>query len=161
MTQRYEILMLAVPEITQDEIKNIEKEIDGLVSKAKGSILSFDRWGKFKLAYPVKRNDYGIYFLSRFEVAPGSNVGEDVNQLFKVKLDNIVMRHIVSCLKPNQSLEYQRPKSLEEAPTSRDMNSFLKENQMEGLLSSVDGKRGAPRRGKVEFEQEADMDDEA
>ncbi len=143
MNQKYEVLMLAVPEVTQDEIKNIEKQVDTAVSKAKGNILAFDRWGKFKLAYPVRRNEYGVYFLARFEVPNGHNMANEIRQLFKVKLDDVVMRHVVSRVE-GDSLEYQRPKSLEETPTSRDMNTFLKENKMEGLLSTVDAKEKAP-----------------
>lgn len=52
---RYEALMLTVPEITADEAKSIEQQFDRLVADKKGSIISFEKWGKFRLAYPVKR----------------------------------------------------------------------------------------------------------
>lgn len=127
--------MLAVPELTQDESKQIENELDKIINKAKGKILSFERWGKFKLTYPIRNNDYGVYFLVRFELPQMDSVLKDIQTLFKVKLNDLIMRHMVSRLDSEQSIEYQRPKSLEETPASRDMDSFLKENKMEGLLS--------------------------
>ena len=68
-TNRYEVLMLAVPEITQDESKQIENELDKIINAAKGKVLSFERWGKFKLTYPIRKNEYGVYFLVRFDIS--------------------------------------------------------------------------------------------
>ena len=147
MSQRYEVLILTVPEITQDEIKQLEVELDKLVISTKGSIISFERWGKYKLTYPIRHNEYGVYFLLRFETP--EVLTKQIDELFKIKLNSFVMRHIVTALK-GDSLLYQRPKSLEEAPTSRDMSSFLKENKMEGLLSSVNDKKEAVSPKKVE-----------
>lgn len=149
MTQRYEVLVLTVPEITQDETKQLETELDRLISKAKGSVISFERWGKFKLTYPVRGNAYGVYFLTRFEGS--AEILKEVDQLFKIKLHTFVMRHMISQVK-GDSLEYQRPKSLEETPASRDMDTFLKENKMEGLLSSVDEKKEEASAEKVDAE---------
>lgn len=135
--------MLTVPEITQDEAKQLETELDKLVTGVKGSVLSFEKWGKYKLTYPISGNEYGVYFLIRFETP--ETLTTQIDELFKIKLNNFVMRYVVSRVEGN-SLEYQRPKSLEEAPASRDMDAFLKENKMEGLLSSVDEKKKAEAR---------------
>ncbi|NBP14723.1 30S ribosomal protein S6 [bacterium] len=133
---RYEILMLATPAITQDEASNVEKGIQEIVKEVKGSVISFERWGKFRLAYPVKKNDYGIYFLTRFEVPTTQPVLETIKTAFTVKYNEIVMRHVVVKLDTKQSLEYKRPQSVEDAPVARDVDSFLRENNMEGLRGS-------------------------
>ncbi len=145
--QRYEVLILAVPEITKDELKQMENQLDRLITDAKGSTLSFERWGKFKLTYPVRGNEYGVYCLMRFE-APGSLI-KDMRDFFAVKLHDIAMRHVIARV-AGDSLVYQRPKSLEEASTSRDVDTFLKENQMGGLLSSIDEKADKGSRKEVE-----------
>ena len=137
MLHRYETLLLTVPEITQDETKNLESSVDKLVKEAKGIMLSFERWGKFKLTYPIKKNDYGVYFLARFEVDQGTTVVNDIKSLFVVKLNNLVMRDMITRLDLEDSLAYQRPQSLEET-------------QMEGLLSSVDK---ASKKAPVEVEK--------
>ena len=151
MADLYEALILAVPEITQDETKHIENELDRVVNKTKGKIISFERWGKYKLFYTIRKNDYGVYFLVRFE-APDHALLKDIQELFRVKLHDVVMRHMITCVEPG-AVEYQRPKSLEETPTSRDMDTFLKENEMEELLSSVDSDKSKSRDGDKTVEK--------
>jgi small subunit ribosomal protein S6 len=123
---RYEILMLTIPEVTEDEIKGIESQIQGILRAAKGTLISFERWGKYRLCYPVKKNEYGVYFLVRFEL-PGDAeaVLNDVKSLINVKFYDLIMRSMVTVLDPKQSLVYQRPTSLEEAPR-RESGSFLR-----------------------------------
>lgn len=138
---RYEVLMLSVPEITQDEAKTIESQLDRAVKGSKGTMISFERWGKYRLSYPIAKNDYGIYFLARFEVAESAEVLNELKTVFTVKLNDIVMRNMVSRLDVEGSLVYARPQSLEEAPV-RDVDKFLRENKMQGLIKRD---RHAPR----------------
>ena len=133
MVSRYEVLILTAPEITADEAKTIETQFDRVIKEAKGTVISFERWGKYKLTYPIRKNDYGVYFLARFETDTATV--ESVRSLLALKFYELVMRHMIVQLDPKKSLEYQKPPSLEDAP-SRDVNTFLKENRMEGLMSS-------------------------
>lgn len=138
MLSRYETLFLTVPEITQDESKTIEKQLYALISVSNGSIISFEKWGKYKLAYPVRKYDYGVYFLMRFEIEDDLKRGNLINSIrdfFNVKHTELVMRHVIVRLNPKASLAYKKPDSLEEVPTI-DVDEFLKENKMTGLLSS-------------------------
>lgn len=132
---RYESLILVVPEITSDESTSFEKNLGKLITDNHGSMISFDRWGKFYLAYPIRKFDYGIYYLLRFEVdqKDRGDLLANLNNFFTVKYNELVMRNNIIKLDPNQSLEYQRPESLEEAP-SHDVDTFLKDNKMNGLV---------------------------
>ncbi len=138
---RYELLMLAVPEITQDEIKGLETLIEKTIQDAQGSVLSFDRWGKHRLAFPVRKSDYGVYFLVRFEMKKTEPLLGEIASLFSIKLTTIVMRHVVTRLDLDKSLAYERPVSVEDAP-ARDVDSFLRKNKMGGLIG---GRAGAGR----------------
>jgi small subunit ribosomal protein S6 len=133
---RYESLFLAVPEITADETKTVESQLEKVVQDLQGTIISYERWGKYRLAYPVRKNEYGVYFLMRFEIGDKNKVKllESLNTVFAVKQADLIMRSIVVVLAADRSLEYHRPESLEEVPT-RDVDTFLKENKMSGLLS--------------------------
>lgn len=135
MIRRYEILILAIPEVTQDEMKTIEADVDRLVRAGKGSLISFERWGKYRLSYPVRKNEYGVYSLVRFEIPVGSSVLEDINALFTVKLHEIIMRSVVTLLDPRRPLTYQRPKSLEESP-AREVGSFMREEKGDDSLGN-------------------------
>jgi small subunit ribosomal protein S6 len=124
---RYEALVLTVPEITQDEIKRLETDFDSIIKTAKAATISFDKWGKHRLSYPIEKNDYGIYFLARFETEQASfPVLEELKNLFAVRFNDVVMRHMIVALDKNQSLEYERPLSVEEAP-AKEANPFVKD----------------------------------
>jgi small subunit ribosomal protein S6 len=159
MLQRYEVLMLAVPEITQDETKSIEKQIDSVVRNASGSLISFERWGKYKLCFPIERNDYGIYFLVRFETEKAAEALDEMASLFKIKLNNIVMRNMLTKLEPDQPLAYQRPKSLEDAPEATTTRGFMDERKkIEGLISAVDAKTRPSVTEDSEEDDDTDFD---
>lgn len=136
MMNRYEILMLGVPQITEDETRSIEQQLETHIKNAGGSILTFDRWGKYKLAYPVKKNDYGIYFLTRFEVPKNPAVFEDIRSMFAVKYSELIVRHVVVKLQENQNLEYKRPQSVEDMP-ARD-GEFSREKRSEKFDDGLD-----------------------
>ena len=121
-------------------------------------MISFERWGKYRLAYPVKKHDYGVYFLSRFEVdrSKSFSLVKDLKSLFEVKYPILVMRNMTTALQPDQSLVYHKPESLEDTPM-RDVDSFIRENKMEGLLSAIPSKK-AP--AKVEAKPQDDMNEQ-
>jgi ribosomal protein S6 len=135
MLQMYEALMLSVPEITGDEIKNLEMQLDKLVKAGGGSTISFERWGKYKLAYDINKSEYGVYFLTRFEVPQGTTLVNDMKTLLKVKLNNVVMRDMISVLDPKTPLTYQRARSLEEAPAREEGAAFSRDNRSSGFFS--------------------------
>jgi len=155
---RYEVLMLAVPEVTQDESKQIEQQLDTIARSTDGSLISFERWGKYKLAYPVDSNDYGVYFLARFE-SNQPNMLDEVNSLFKIKLNDVVMRNQVNKLDANQTLVYNRPKSLEDAPETSNARGFMDERKkIEGLISAVESKKKLEGTAEEDLEQNEDSE---
>ena len=129
MLQRYESLYIAVPEITQDEASKVESHLTKAVKDAKGALISFERWGKYHLTYPIRKNEYGVYYLIRFEVEDETKdeLLKSIKALFKVKLHDLVMRNVVLRLHPEGSLEYKRPESLEEAP--KEIDTIMKESK--------------------------------
>jgi small subunit ribosomal protein S6 len=132
---RYELLMLTLPELTTDESVMLESQIEQILKENRAELISYERWGKFKLAYPIRNYDYGVYFLVRFSCASVSKASllSAIKVFCMVKHTDLIMRHMVHILPSTGSLEYYRPESLEEAP-SRSVDAFLKENKMTGLL---------------------------
>ncbi len=139
---RYEMLFLTVPEITGDEIESIKSYFQKSVRAAQGDMLSFERWGKYRLAYPVNKNDYGVYFLTRFEVAQEQRDAllKDIRGSYVFKFNHLIVKNMICRLDEKASLEYKRPESLEDTP--HDIDSFLKKNDMEGLLKPKGTFRG-------------------
>ena len=134
---RYETLLLAVPGITGDESSLLERNFEKLLQESKGKVVSFEKWGKCRLAYSVRHNDYGVYFLARFELDPTSDFFSKVGTMFTIKYNDVIMRSsTVKVIQGKQFANY-RPDTVEEMPT-RDVNDFLRENKMQGLISSED-----------------------
>jgi ribosomal protein S6 len=117
---RYEVLFLTVPTLTSDQAEMIETQCASLIKENKAFLISFERWGKYRLAYPVNQNEYGVYFLVRFEIdaAHKQALLNALHTFFAVKYNELVMRHLVNLLGENGTLEYRRPESLDTIPTA-------------------------------------------
>jgi ribosomal protein S6 len=113
------MLLLFRPDIAQEMYNEIRSRLEAAVlDENMGKVVSFDRWGKYLLAYQVKKCSYGVYSLFRFGLS--SSCGEAVllklRSLCLVKFNNDVMRHVfvkVGAVAPG---EYCRPDSLEDMP---------------------------------------------
>ncbi len=148
---RYEALVLVPTESTNDDISTIERQIDDICSKSEGSMISFDRWGKYQLCFPVRKHSYGVYLLVRFEVTKekAPQVLKTIDTLLKVKHNELVMRYVISKMSPKSSLEYEKPESLD---ATRDTNLELKEEaKIEHLLDTVEA--STPRRAQREVSE--------
>ena len=62
----YELLYIVNPNFEDDKAKNIIDEIGSEIEKHGVSIINHQVWGKKRLAYPIKKNKYGIYILLHF-----------------------------------------------------------------------------------------------
>lgn len=66
----YEALYIVQPDLDDDGIQTIAKEVESLVEKNGGTIVRSEIWGRRKLAYPVKKHTDGCYVLLRFQALP-------------------------------------------------------------------------------------------
>ncbi len=123
---RYEILMLARPDTTSDEITSIEKAIESQVAIAKGKVITFDRWGKYRLSYPVEKNSYGQYILSRFDVSNElkGELLKAIDTLLKIKHNEQVVRFVTKLLAPDAPLTYAKPEPVD-STEGRDRDKAL------------------------------------
>jgi len=67
----YEALYIVHPEVKDDEIQTIAKNVETLVTDNGGAIVRSEIQGRRKLAYEVKRCTEGCYVLLRFQSGPG------------------------------------------------------------------------------------------
>lgn len=150
---RYEVLFLTVPEITKDEAEAIKAHFSKVIRAHKGTLISFDRWGKYRLAYVVNKNEYGVYFLARFEVDAENKASllAAIKDIFVFKFNTLIPKHIIERIALDEPAEYRRPASLEDNP--QDIDTFLKRNEMEGLL-----KKGPARKNLEHREKSRDVD---
>ncbi len=130
----YETLILSHTHVTNDELSAMEDFFDKLTSDVGGAVKSFDKWGKYRLAYPIKKNDYGMYLLVRYELPQDklSNVFKDLDSFLKIKCNETVLRSVTKRLDSDLPLEYRRPEPVD--ARSGSLDTFLKDNKMESFL---------------------------
>lgn len=76
-----------------DEAKDaVQAKFEGVITSAGGSVVSVDKWGNKKLAYPIKYKTEGYYVLLTFEAE-----GAAVKELDRVaSITGEVLRRIIT-----------------------------------------------------------------
>ena len=89
---KYEMLYLLNNDAT-DEAKNAEIEkYENVFKSMNGAVVSTDKWGTKKLAYPIKFKNEAYYVLMTFEAD-----GQVVNELDRVAgIDSEVLRRMIT-----------------------------------------------------------------
>ena len=72
---KYEMLYLIDSSIAEDAREALIAKFEGLVASLGGKVLSTDKWGVKKLAYPIDYKSDAFYVLMTFE-ADGSSIKE-------------------------------------------------------------------------------------
>ncbi len=71
----YEMVYVLDSAIADEAKDAIQAKFEGVITSAGGSVVSVDKWGNKKLAYPINYKTEGYYVLLTFE-AEGSVVKE-------------------------------------------------------------------------------------
>ena len=137
---RYETLLLVRPDMTGDELVDLESRIEKLIVGAQGALKAFDKWGKYHLAYPVRKNEYGVYLLIRFTIEPkqAPTLLGEMNTTFKIKYNDLVMRFVTKKLASNAPEEYAKPDPVD-ASSMSGLDSSIKK-----IASDLDMDDDAP-----------------
>ncbi len=59
--RNYEIAYIADPELDDEALAELEAKVKGWIEAAGGKLGKIDRWGKRRLAYPIKKKTDGHY----------------------------------------------------------------------------------------------------
>lgn len=86
----YELMFISDPAL-EEGFDVIKQKIEGIVGSHEGSIDSFDKLGKKRLAYPISKRLYGIYNLVNFQGYP--SVVSPLETF--LRLNSQVFRHII------------------------------------------------------------------
>ena len=68
---QYEAVFIAEPAHTEEEIDELLKGYEQVVSSAGGKVLKVEKWGKRRLAYSIHHHEEGIYVLMTLECPAG------------------------------------------------------------------------------------------
>lgn len=70
----YETVFILKPTLPNEKIDEVLEKVKGIITSDGGTVILSDTWGKRRLAYPVKNNKEGSYYLIQFSAA-GNVVG--------------------------------------------------------------------------------------
>lgn len=86
----YELTVLIHPDLESDLEKPLKKVRD-LITANKGKIAKEDIWGKQRLAYRIKRQDFAVYAYFELELPPEAVKAVDSN----LNITDEVLRHLL------------------------------------------------------------------
>lgn len=66
----YELVLIVSPEVGDEALEAVIGSVSQFITGKGGIISGEERWGKKKLAYPIKRFLEGYYVLTRFKMKP-------------------------------------------------------------------------------------------
>ena len=68
--RNYELVFVVRPDIAEENLDATLEKISNIITNKGGVVSGIERWGKRKLAYPIKHFMVGYYFLGRFNCLP-------------------------------------------------------------------------------------------
>jgi small subunit ribosomal protein S6 len=88
---QYEIAVLYHPDLEVD-LSKAEEKVAKIITSNGGKVVATDNWGKRKLAYIIKKQEYGIYVFYTVEM-PGEGIKKLESTL---NITDEVIRYLIS-----------------------------------------------------------------
>jgi small subunit ribosomal protein S6 len=90
--RNYELAYVVDPEQDEQSLEDLEEKVKGWVVSAGGKVGKVDRWGKRRLAYPVKKQTEGFYFILTTEMPPGAGALVERD----LRLSESILRYMIT-----------------------------------------------------------------
>lgn len=89
--KKYEIMFIVKATMEAEAIKTASTDMQKLITSDKGKVLEFKEMGEKKLAYPIKKELNGYYFVMQVE-ATHETISEFDR---KASINESILRHLV------------------------------------------------------------------
>jgi small subunit ribosomal protein S6 len=91
----YELVIIITPDAIEEKLEARLNGISQYITGHGGTIVSVDKWGKRRLAYPIKKSLEGNYVLFKFSLPPAASrelennlrISEDLLRYLMVRTD--------------------------------------------------------------------------
>ena len=98
----YELTFVLDPQLEQTQIDENEQKIETIITDAKGEIVKKDLWGKRRLAYEIKKRQYGYYVYLLFnstvdlidKIERDFKLNESVLRFLTIKLSKAAIKQM-------------------------------------------------------------------
>ena len=123
----YESVVITRPELTETQVENLTNELVAIITSESGKVESTENWGLRNLAYKVKKNKKGHYFLLNivcnpsvvFEYERQMRINEDIIRFLTIKINNISEKPSVLSINTQDIIEQQQTYKNEENNTEK------------------------------------------
>ena len=88
---KYEIMFIVKATMEEDAIKKTSEDVQKLINKKPSKVTEFKEMGRKKLAYPIKKEVSGYYFVMTVE-ADHETIAEFDR---KVSINENILRHLI------------------------------------------------------------------
>lgn len=88
---KYEIMFIVKATMESEQVKATADNMQSIITSAKSKVVEFKELGEKKLAYPIKKEINGYYFVMQVEATKEAIAELDRKAL----LDENVLRHLI------------------------------------------------------------------
>ncbi|MCI0479408.1 30S ribosomal protein S6 [Candidatus Uhrbacteria bacterium] len=88
---QYELLYIVSSSYTDEDVGKVEGNVKALIEKVGARLVEAKRLGKFKFAYPIRKQRHGHYVLAYVEMEPAAVAKLDE----ALRMSNDVLRHLI------------------------------------------------------------------
>jgi len=122
--RKYELVVLLHPDLEIDVETPITK-IEGIITNAGGNVTKKDNWGKRKLAYKIRKQEFAVYVCFDLMVEP-AKVAKIEND---VLLTEEIMRHIIVAVDPAEEKAEVKAEAKTEKPVEKEEVKEVEEKE--------------------------------
>lgn len=150
LTNNYEGLFL-LPQSAGSDLGAATELVKGLLDKVGAEIISFKKWDERRLAYEIKGNKRGLYFLCYFKLA-GSEVSALERQCL---LSESMLRHMITRADHLTMEQMQSADAQQELADEIKLRAEQSHERASASTSIIDREEAAKAEAKVAGEAEA------
>jgi small subunit ribosomal protein S6 len=90
--RNYEVAYIADPDLDEATLTALEEKVQGWITAEGGTVTKVDRWGRRKLAYPLRKRTDGHYVFIFAALPPQSGASVERN----LRLSEQVLRFLIT-----------------------------------------------------------------
>ena len=88
---KYEMMFIVKTTLDEEAANKVSKVYEDIIKSMKGNLTDSKNLGNKKLAYPIKKEATGYYYVFNFEATP--EIVAEVDR--KARIDESVLRHMI------------------------------------------------------------------
>ena len=88
---KYEIMFIVKSTLEESTLNNIVKDVQNLISSNGSKVIEFKDMGRKKLAYPIKKEVSGFYYLMNVEAT--TEAIQEFDR--KLRINENILRHLI------------------------------------------------------------------